>query len=802
MSSGPNEESLEQLDLTPSPRLLEILGEIPYQPWQCVAELIDNSFDEFMAETNRDLSDTPIVRVTLPKQNTDDGDEIVCVADNGRGMGKEVLERSLQAGYSSNARYGSLGLFGMGFNIATARLGTVTEVRTTRAGDPDWLIAEIDFRRMHRERSFGVPLRREPKDDLSLHGTEVTVRRLKQEIRERLRRQATASQIRERLGNVYSYMLRQKDGLPELPGPMLGGKAYALYVNDTRVQPRLPCVWSVSRSVDYRGTEIPAVLEISRELKPAWACMTCGHWHHIAVEECVECGSDNLELRERQITGWIGVQRYLDNNDFGIDLLRNGRKILVSDKTLFDWENPDTGQAWTEYPIEFGSTSGGRIVGEIHLDHVPVVYQKNDFERGSNDWLVAVEAIRGEGPLQPKKFRHLGYGENRSPLGQIFNAYRRNDPGRKCLIPGNDKGPIHGLTREWAQRFRKGQADYLSDDRWYEAVEYYDRVQSGQIKPQQPTGSGSGPAPDGDGLPDDDVLSRTGLGDDRTPSPQSSPANEQPVPETDDERFARYKASARPVLDLCNEIGLAHLPRREVRVYETDQPLLDADGRSTPCTSRTLRGNKVEIFVHSGHEVFNECGRETREYAIMELAEVLRTQARGTDGIVRVAADITSRLPDQRFTDAVLRQRAEAVVGRAREALAPIAAEHAAVLWAGLPIVEKEAAERNAGAVDPRLSWPDATADGRFAAHIGPGALATMVRARPDLVLDGSVFTTAWSTWTTDEARGRQVERLARRIEAVAEFLASTEAKSRLELAMTRLILDMLDQEVRWEEPA
>ncbi len=115
------------------------MGEIPYQPWQCVAELIDNAFDDFMAETNRDPSDTPIVWVTLPKQNIAEGDEIVCVADNGRGMGKEALEQSLQAGYSSNARYGSLGLFGMGFNIATARLGTVTEVKTTREGDPDWL---------------------------------------------------------------------------------------------------------------------------------------------------------------------------------------------------------------------------------------------------------------------------------------------------------------------------------------------------------------------------------------------------------------------------------------------------------------------------------------------------------------------------------------------------------------------------------------------------------------------------------------------------------------------------------------
>ena len=197
------------------------------------------------------------------------------------------------------------------------------------------------------------------------------------------------------------------------------------------------------------------------------------------------------------------------------------------------------------------------------------------------------------------------------------------------------------------------------------------------------------PSPTADGLPDDDVLSRTGLGDDQTPAPQGGPVDEQPVPETDEERFARYRAAARPVLDLWNEIGLAHLPRREVRVYETIEPSARRDGRDTPCTCRTERGNKLEVFVNSGHEVFSECGREPREYAIMELAEVLRTQARGDDGIVRVAADITGRLPDQRFTDAVLRQRAEALFRRAREALAPIAGEHAAALWASLPIAEK-----------------------------------------------------------------------------------------------------------------
>ena len=38
------------LDLTPDPRILEVLGDIPFQPWQCMAELVDNSFDAFQSQ--------------------------------------------------------------------------------------------------------------------------------------------------------------------------------------------------------------------------------------------------------------------------------------------------------------------------------------------------------------------------------------------------------------------------------------------------------------------------------------------------------------------------------------------------------------------------------------------------------------------------------------------------------------------------------------------------------------------------------------------------------------------------------
>src|SRR5690606_18192007 len=136
---------------------------------------------------------------------------------------------------------------------------------------------------------------------------------------------------------------------------------------------------------------------------------------------------------ERRIWGWIGVQRYADNNDFGFSFFRHGRCLVDSDHSLFEWESPD-GHREKEYPVELGK---GRIVGEIHLDHAKPQVRKTDFDRQSQDWLMMVQKLRGDGPLKPKIAKSLGYPENSSILGRYFNAFRRNDPGVASLMPGN-----------------------------------------------------------------------------------------------------------------------------------------------------------------------------------------------------------------------------------------------------------------------------------------------------------------------------------------------------------------------------
>src|SRR6266568_698306 len=579
-----------------------MLGEIPFKAWQCFAELIDNSFDEFLRDVDHDPSDPPSVHVTLPKPTTPDDDTFVCVADNGRGMTKSKLEQALRAGYSENVRYGSLGLFGMGFNIATARLGSLTEVRTTRAGDPTWYVAEIDFREMRKKGHFRVPLRRDPKDDPRAHGTEVIVRRLRPEMRDTLKRTNTPSSVRDQLGSVYSYLLRSGDPVPEMPDGALAGKGFALYVNGTKVQPRLPCVWSSERTVTYRGAEVSPVQVIDRPLPAALACLDCGHWHRAEVDECIECGSENLELRERRVTGWLGIQRYLDLTDFGIDILRNGRKILVSDQSLFSWEHPDTGERVHEYPVELGTTLGGRIVGEIHLDHVPVTYQKSDFIRGSRDWITAVTMIRGEGPLLQKKAKALGYPDNSSPLGRLFNAFRRSDPGLKCLIPGDGRVALHERARQWAKEFRKGRADFLTDQKWFEAARDHDEIVSGLARPVGEDGE--------DGTLD--LIGRTGLGDRGPGEPAGrTGTGDAPAPvETEEERYARYRNAALQLHDLSGTVSVGHLGKRNVTVFDTREVLEDLKGRPVPTLSRNTKGGDVEVYVQGDHEIFREYGRD------------------------------------------------------------------------------------------------------------------------------------------------------------------------------------------------
>ena len=459
-----NIEIQDEFDLQPDPRILPMLGEITLAQWRCLAELVDNAVDGFLSAKRQEKTvSEPEVHVAVP--TSDSASAKISVRDNGPGMSPETLETAVRAGWSGNTPVDSLGMFGMGFNIATARLGTVTTVWTTRQEDTEWHGLQIDFDALRQQRHFRTPHLKREKVDPHEHGTEVTIERLKPEQRAWFAKAASRSQVSRELSKTYSAMLRTS-GVPIY---------FSLFLNGNRVQARYPCTWGEERIVESpRFGTVRAFQSIDRNLTDRPFCLACWQWLPAGQTEC-SCGrGGQIIQRKRRVHGWLGVQRFLSNSDYGIDFIRNGRKIEIGNRDLFVWR-ADNGEE-PEYPID-DPRNRGRIVGEVHLDHCRVTYTKDRFDRNDPAWEEMVRIVRGDGPLRPDKARELGFGPNDSPLFQLFQAFRRSSPkpkvagawGRLLIVRDND------LAEQMAKKFHASDPEYQEDIKWWELVEEEDR---------------------------------------------------------------------------------------------------------------------------------------------------------------------------------------------------------------------------------------------------------------------------------------------------------------------------------------
>ncbi|RSN03124.1 ATP-binding protein [Nonomuraea sp. WAC 01424] len=736
-----------EANVRPHGRILSVLGDIEFSQWQCLAELIDNSFDDFLAqEPGSHVGERPTVTVSLPGRTSDVRTAEVWIRDNGRGMDLETLTNAVRAGWTSNSRYGSLGLYGMGFNIATARLGRLTTIKTTRAGDPSWTVITLDLEQLAGGDDYLVPVRHEPKDDINEHGTQIVISKLKSDQWEALSRQE--SKIREQLGDVYSYLLREH--------------GFVITVNRKRVAPRVPCVWDESRTVTRSGADIPAIIKIDRQLPPAKACRDCGRWNKDWVDECDDCQSRRLDLRERRIWGWIGVQRYLHKTDYGIDFLRNGRKILIRSKRLFYWEDPDTLEEDLEYPID-SQRHRGRFVGEIHCDHVQVNYQKNAFEYDSPEWRMIIRSVRGDSPLREKIAKRLGLPQNESPLAKLYTGYRREDPGLNYLVPGDGRQALFDKAVEWARKFRDGNPDYQTDQIWYDAAYQHDH-------PVVPEPAGDPEDPFGEMGLDDlvtvDPEDQSGSAPNGSTTPTAGPTPTPPDPvEPLDQRLARYRNNAAQIVDLSGryeapELGYVELTAWAVRERE----LTDPAGNAVPSFRQMARAPRLEIFIAANHPLLTDYGIEMRDIAMIEVAEYMRVRGAptGRDPKPLSAAlfEIKSRAVDQKVTPDILANRASRLLDRLRDAMQREIKGAPSAYWDMLQESERMLTQQRFAIEAGDAVWETVVESGDFVLYLPASGLVRLLEKRPEAFLDGKVFKRAYLNLTDDTSRSLIVSRL------------------------------------------
>ncbi|MBG6217017.1 hypothetical protein IWX75_001471 [Arthrobacter sp. CAN_A6] len=458
------------LDITPTPDVLVALTRTPISPLDALSELVDNAIDSFRAAaTGGSLSPVRQVLIEVPgSAEVDKGEGLIRVRDTGAGLSEEQIANAMRAGFSSKNQFDTLGLFGMGFNIATGKLGRVTRVISAREEDDYAVEVVLDLPKLIQDGAFAVNAERTAKPQGISHGTIVEIKGWWPSgdansgfIKDLAK--IPKNTLRERLGRRYSTLLR-------------GGVSDPVHisVNGERCKSFEHCAWSAERFVSRQNHgNIPARMEFDEVIERSRRCLRDGADFN-GTTQCPRCGSSASKEVVHRVRGWVGIQRFDDQDDFGIDLIRNGRAIRVAEKaSFFEYADEVRGKAEREYPVD---QQYGRIIGEVHLDQVPVDFQKQNFQQATPEWQAAMHYLRG-GSLLPTKWP-VGK-PNESPVSLLFQGYRKvRNIGRGDMYMGQ-YDPVkekaaripREVEREYHQKFLRRVPGYYDDEKWWELVE-------------------------------------------------------------------------------------------------------------------------------------------------------------------------------------------------------------------------------------------------------------------------------------------------------------------------------------------
>lgn len=453
-------------DFTPDPKVLIALSHTSMAPMDALCELIDNAIDSFSIAKLRGIDiKQPIVWVDLPsKADISKGIGSLRIRDNGPGMTPEQAEKAIKAGYSGNNSFDSLGLFGMGFNISTSKFGRLTTFLTCRPEDTFFTKAVIDLEKINQTKSYALEAETIEKSPNFEQGTIIEVSGwwpagnpnsdfIKKLI------QYGDKKIMQEIGRRYATILKDKK--------------IRILVNRNQCEPFEHCVWGSNRFVERNGKQIPARYDFDTVICTKRRCGNCRTIIPDGDNECPSCHSTLIRSVEERIKGWVGIQRFDDPTQYGIDLIRNGRAIRPAEKSAFFEFVDEFKNVIKDYPID---GPYGRIVGEVHLDFVPVDFLKQDFQRSSEEWREAMKFLRGESSLQP---RQPGADQNTSVVFKLYQGYRKvRECGRADMYmgywdptEGKAKRISRDVEKEFYQRFLKKEPGYYDDEKWWEKVE-------------------------------------------------------------------------------------------------------------------------------------------------------------------------------------------------------------------------------------------------------------------------------------------------------------------------------------------
>ena len=416
-------------------------------------------------------------------------------------------------------------------------------------------------------------------------------------------------------------------------------------------------------------------------------------------------------------------------------------------KVFFSWTNPDDGEALEEYPIE-QQHWGGRIVGELNIDFVPLAsHQKDAFDRNTTEWQAVFDVVHGIGPVLPQIRSRLNYNEsNDSPLARLHSAFRRgNPPGMRWLVPGTAKGEgINGDPQHWAVKFWEGDPQYQTDEVWWQAVlqaEEARKKTKGSTVPEEQTG--------------DDLFP----GSDPTPSQRQGGSSEP-----SDGKSTGLTLQEEMDVILSKELSLPEMPGAPTLQITTSK-LTAGNLESGLHIDFGAVGNRASMLYNPRHSLFISTLTEPVDCLVEELAYQLlqRSNANRTQWPM---SRITQILRERYFPWSIrsfdsIREQAvsllDDLIGHFEEELSRMAPLEQDVVTEQERLTVSRNVARTERGGEERVS--EIVRDGLYPRYLGYDGLVKLIMKNPELALDNRFLSGSYSD-VDEHNRGEIVDQV------------------------------------------
>ena len=491
----------------------------------------------------------------------------------------------------------------------------------------------------------------------------------------------------------------------------------------------------------------------------------------------------------------------LDPSHYGLDLIRNGRAIRQLEKEpFFTFQDLETGgDPIVDYPID---NRDGRIVGEIHLDHVPVDPAKQNFERSSPEWRRAIEFLRGRSSLQPSK---PGADNNTSEIYKLYQAYRKvRTPGTRSMTmgkwpPGSNEAKALSKPEidDLRKKFEDQELGYFDDTEWYRLVEQADRkpvdglIQCPTCFIESPEGaeecSGCGHVFQGKNCINKDCGCFILLSSVQCPHCGQSQVSHIEEPwscavcgnanaseDTACSVCSHVRGTLNPVSKdsliaqshkddaLSTDALIIKLASGEssspinVTAYLTNGTIFTyrSDGSKARLPSVRFTDNEIEIFIDPEHPYFQQAGVSLEQQVAAEVGFYLHhyhsnqlTKYPAEHTLTKLSYDVLAKAWPEKLSTSEVDDELEALFTAIRTRLSKAAEDESGDIYSNLPQDEKTALVSELVRISRDVSELSEMKDnGQFIHFIRPQAVLSIFRLNPKLFFDGNVWSITYNS--------------------------------------------------------